>query len=190
MNKLTEITETGKTALSSFKNIFLYLKQRKFWSAFKEVFVFGKLVYKNNIKGKYITVKGRRIPVIVPIIVAVIALFYIYPSEPENTSEETAITQDDVKEYVYDKNGVRIYDLRKCNNSVCGTIENYGDNFYDHISVIVTFHAPTGEVIYEGGVDAKDVKAKTRIKIEIPTPEPFAYAKFKEALFNQPLPEK
>lgn len=187
MNNVEEITQKGKTVWESCKKIFSLLKERKWFSAFKESFTFLKLIYVNHLKGKYIIVKGKKIP---RTLIAVLALFIIYialPSQEERpTGEQPLAEAANVKKdsNIFDKNGLKVYDLRKCETEesvgVCGLIEDYGDKNFAKVTVIINFHAPDGRIVYEGGVEATDVESHTRIKINAPCSEEFAYFKLKD----------
>ena len=187
MNNVEEITQKGKTVWESCKKIFFLLKERKWFSAFKESFTFLKLIYVNHLKGKYIIVKGKKIP---RTLIAVLALFIIYialPSQEERpTGEQPLAEAANVKKdsNIFDKNGLKVYDLRKCETEksvgVCGLIEDYGDKNFAKVTVIINFHAPDGRIVYEGGVEATDVESHTRMKINAPCSEEFAYFKLKD----------
>lgn len=187
MSNIGEITEKGKTVWESCKKIFSLLKERKWFSAFKESFTFLKLIYVNHLKGKYIIVKGKKIP---RTIVAVLALFIIYialPSQEERpTGEQPLAEAANVKKdsNIFDKNGLKVYDLRKCETEesvgVCGLIEDYGDKNFAKVTVIINFYTSDGRIVYEGGVEATDVEAHTRMKINAPCSEEFAYFKLKD----------
>lgn len=187
MNNVEEITQKGKTVWESCKKIFSLLKERKWFSAFKESFTFLKLIYVNHLKGKYIIVKGKKIP---RTLIAVLALFIIYialPSQEERpTGEQPLAEAANVKKdsNIFDKNGLKVYDLRKCETEksvgVCGLIEDYGDKNFAKVTVIINFHAPDGRIVYEGGVEATDVESHTRMKINAPCSEEFAYFKLKD----------
>jgi len=187
MSNIEKITEKGKTVWESCKKIFSLLKERKWFSAFKESFTFLKLIYVNHLKGKYIIVKGKKIP---RTIVAVLALFVIYialPSQEERpTGEQPLAEAANVKKdsNIFDKKGIKVYDLRKCETEesvgVCGLIENHGDKNFAKVTVIINFHAPDGTIVYEGGVEASDVEAHTRMKMSAPCTEEFAYFKLKD----------
>lgn len=187
MNNVEEIAQKGKTVWESCKKIFSLLKERKWFSAFKESFTFLKLIYVNHLKGKYIIVKGKKIP---RTLIAVLALFIIYialPSQEERpTGEQPLAEAANVKKdsNIFDKDGLKVYDLRKCETEesvgVCGLIEDYGDKNFAKVTVIINFYAPDGRIVYEGGVEATDVESHTRMKINAPCSEEFAYFKLKD----------
>jgi len=134
---------------------------------------------------KKISINGHLIPLYLLVIIALFIIYAIYPQRNEVT--ELPQQTEQIQDEVYNANGVRVYNFRKCNQAVCGVIENYGDRNFDNITLLVTFHDASGKIIYEGGVDAPEFKSLSRIKIEIPAKEDFAYVKFKDIQFNQPL---
>lgn len=189
MSDIEEVAQSTKTVWESTKKIFSLLKERKFFAAFKESFSFLKLVYVNHLKGKYVTIKGKQIP---RTLLAIIALFLVYtafPSCEHRPSGEQSIAEaSDVKKETntYDKNGLKIYGLRKCEEEgkvgVCGTIENYGENNFQFVKVTLTFHSAEGKVVYEGGIEATDVESHARSKINVPCSVEFAYFKLKDVV--------
>ncbi|MBQ8481538.1 MAG: hypothetical protein IJ532_03285 [Alphaproteobacteria bacterium] len=188
MSDIEEITDKAQSVWESFKKVFSLLKERKWFAAFKECFSFLRLIYRNYLKGKYFTIKGKKIP---RTLVAVATLLLVYTALPSNetkqpTGEQPIAEAANVKKEadIFDKDGLKVYDLRKCETEksvgVCGKIENYGDYDFGKITVNITFHAPDGTVIYDGGVEAADVKSHTRIKMTAPCPDEFSYFKLKD----------
>lgn len=187
MSDIKDINENVQSVWESFKKVFSLLKERKWFAAFKECFSFLKLVYVNYFKGKYFTIKGRKIPRTLVAVAALFVLYFAFPSQQERPTGEQPIAEasDAQKESnIFDKDGLKVYDLRKCETEasagVCGKIENYGENDLAKVTVTLTFHAPDGTVIYEGGVEATDVKSHTRMKMDAPCPDEFSYFKLKE----------
>lgn len=186
MNDIKEVAQNTKTVWESFKKVCILLKDGKFFAAFRESFGFLKLIYKNYLKNKYITVKGKQIPRTLAAIIALFLVYLAFPSCEQKTSTEPSINEvaDTKKETnTYDKNGLKVYELRKCEEEgsagVCGLIENYGENNFLHVKVTLTFYSAEGHIAYEGGVEASDVESHTRSKINVPCPEEFAYFKLK-----------
>lgn len=187
MSDIDNITDNAQSVWESLKKVFSLLKERKWFAAFKECFSFFKLIYRNYLKGKYVTVKGKKIP---RTLVAVVALLLVYIALPSNetqpTGEQSIAEASNAKKEanIFDKEGLKVYDLRKCETEemtgVCGKIENYGDNDFGKVTVIITFHAPDGTIIYEGGVEATDVKSHTRMQMSAPCTEEFSYFKLKD----------
>ena len=192
MSDIENITENAQSVWESLKKVFSLLKERKWLAAFKECFSFFKLIYRNYLKGKYITVKGKKIP---RTLVAVVALLLVYIALPSTetkqpTGEQSIAEAANAKKEadIFDKEGLKVYDLRKCETEeiigACGKIENYGDYDFGKVTVIFTFHTPDGNVVYEGGVEATDVKSHTRIKMSAPCSEEFSYFKLKDVVLE------
>lgn len=188
MSDIKEIAKDGQTVWESCKNVFLFLKERQWFAAFKESFNFLKLIYLNHLKGKYIVVKGKKIP---RTMIAVLGLFAIYIFLPSNEQTPSAAPKPAIEKQkaqkdanFFDENGLKVFDLRKCETEesvgACGTIENYGDNILDKLVVSLVFYAPDGTPVYEGSVEASNIQAHTDIKINIPCSVDFAYFKLKE----------
>ena len=180
MSDIKDMAEAGKTAWESFKKVFSLLKERKLFAAFRQCFSFLKAVYVNHLKGKYITVKGKKIP---RTLIAILVLFFGYcalPSDDNNVSSELSEAADTQKDSnTYDNEGVKIYDM---DNKIgaCGYLENYGEYNFGRIKVIITFFAPEGTPIYEGGIEAEGVESHTRSKINVACPDEFSYFNIKE----------
>lgn len=178
-----DISVTTKSAFASFKKFLFYLKERKYFAAIKEFFNCSKIIYDNHLKGKYIEIKGKRISRTALVLIALLGMYVLYPaSETPQQPRELPLseTQNAKKETnTYERNGLKVYDLRKCDNEVCGYIENSDDKVYPRIVVMLTFHNESGAAVYEGGAEALDVQPRTRIKITIPCEEHFAYFKLK-----------
>ena len=178
-DNLEKNSNNTQNVLQSGKKLLTDLKDRKYFSAIKEFFRLFKILYNNNLKGRYITVKDKKIPLTAVVIAALIVLYVVYPNanpESNKTSLETSEKNDTNS---YNKDGIRVYELRKCDQSVCGILENATENNYAHIIISLTFHDQTGKVIYEGGVNATDIIPMARMKIVIPCSEDFAYFKLK-----------
>ena len=162
MSDIEDIVQKGEDTWNSLKKVFSLLKERKFFAAFKESFSFLKFFYKEYMKGQY---------------------FIIWPSgnskTDNNQTTEIAETKNDTN--TYDKNGLKVYDLRKCETEdkigACGILENYGENNFAHIKIVLTFFKADGTAVYKGGVEATNMEAHTRTEITIPCSEKFAYFK-------------
>lgn len=187
MTDMENISQTTQTVFASFKKIFSLIKDRKWFAASKEIFIFIKLVYTQHLKGKYFTIKGKQVPRTLVAVLAVLGAYFITPSTDNNHPKEQSIAEAaNVKKETntFDEKGVKVYDMRKCDNAACGIIENYGDNNFEKITINLSFHAPSGIVIYEGGVEASGVESHTRMKINVPCPDEFAYFKLKEVVLE------
>ena len=171
------VSTLAGTALESVKRIVTLIRGRHFLKAAREIINLFKILYKKHLQGKYITIKGRQIPLTLVVIIAALGLYFFYPqsenrildlSEAEQSSENETNT--------YNQDGVRVYDLEKCdNNSVCGLIENASEKPVSHLSVIVIFYDNSGNILYRGGAEAKGIQPMTRLKLLIPSDVPFDY---------------
>lgn len=172
-NKVSEITEES---VSHISNIIMLLQKKKYFSVVKEIFILLKNFYNAYIKGRTIQIANKQIPLIA-IIIGVFALYIIIPSSPnvEEQNIEQEIQQNKPTNS-YDKQGVKVYEMTKCeNNSVCGLLENGSEKKFSRIIISVTNHDKKGNVIYEGGIEATDVAPHTRMKFSIPSEVEFDY---------------
>lgn len=178
---IKDISTVATTALECVKRTIALLRERRYFAALKEAFNVLRALYKTHLKGKYFIVKGKKIPRTAVAITAVILLYMFYPSadKPQklSLSEQTEI-QEEMNNYAQD--GVKIYDLRKCDNAVCGYLENANESPIKKINIEITFHDQTGTVVYRGGVEAEDIKPMSRNKLNIPSEVPFSYMKLSE----------
>lgn len=161
------------------KNFGMYLKEKKYFSALKEFFKLLGSVYKRFIKGKYVTVKGKKIPLVAVLTVVLLLFVGMMPAgenstEKQKQSTETADTVENtqLKEKedlnTYNQDGIKVYGLVKCENAVCGYLENGSDNDISRILISINFTDKSGAVIYEGGAEATAMVAKSRSRFKIP----------------------
>lgn len=182
MSDIEDIAQKGQDTWNSLKKVFSLLKERKFFAAFRESFSFLKFFYNEYMKGQYFVIAGKRISRTLAAVLVVV-LYIIWPSgnskTNNNQSTEIAETKNDTN--TYDKNGLKVYNLRKCetedNVGACGILENYGENNFERIKIDLTFFKADGTAIYKGGVEATNMEAHTRTEITIPCSEEFAYFK-------------
>lgn len=168
-----------ESLLEKAKTVGALVKEKKYFRAVKEIFVLLIAVYKKYIKGKYVSVKGKKVPLIAVILVVLAGGWAAIPSDNTAAVEdkapvaEEAKKAEDVKEKedanTYDKDGVKVYGLVKCENAICGYLENDSENDISRILISVTFNDKSGAVIYEGGVEATAMVAKSRSRFQIPT---------------------
>jgi hypothetical protein len=177
MSDIDEVSPATETVLDSVKNIAALAKDKQYGPAAKATVNLGKMLYNKHLKGKYITVKGKQIPMTLVAIVAVLGLYIITPScGSEEKVEKPAVSSVAKKEVnTYDKDGLKIHDMRKCEQAACGLLENTSNKKVKKMLIPVNFHNESGEVVYEGGVEAKDIEPMTRMKLNIPSEVPFAY---------------
>lgn len=183
MNNYNDTLETAKTTMDYAKNVLTLLKQGKYLRACRELFGFFKSVYVLHIKGKYIEVKGKKIPMTAVVIAVAAVLYFMVPNS--RMSGELALSEKaDIAPNTYDKNGIRVYDMRKCNYAACGYLENATDKDYERIRITVIFHNQTGQAVFKGTADALQVAPRTRVEFDIPCSEEFAYFKLKNVVIN------
>lgn len=176
MSDIDEVSPATPTVLDSAKKVFALAKEKQYGPAAKEVINLGKITYDNHLKGKYVTVKGKQIPMTLVVIVAILGLYIISPSCGSDTIEKPTVTTMAKKEVnTYNQDGLKIHDMRKCEQAACGLLENTSNNAVKSMRIPVNFHNESGEVVYEGGVEAKDIEPMTRMKLNIPSEVPFAY---------------
>lgn len=158
------------------KNFGMYIKEKKYFSALKEFFKLLGSVYKRFIKGKYVTVKGKKVPLAAILVVVLLLFIGMMPTgentekEPKQATETAENTQLKEKEDLntYNQDGVKVYGLVKCENAVCGYLENGSDDDISRILISINFTDKSGAVIYEGGAEATAMVAKSRSRFKIP----------------------
>jgi hypothetical protein len=126
MSDIDEVSPATETVLDSVKNIAALAKDKQYGPAAKATVNLGKMLYNKHLKGKYITVKGKQIPMTLVAIVAVLGLYIITPScGSDEKVEKPAVSSVAKKEVnTYDKDGLKIHDMRKCEQAACGLLEN------------------------------------------------------------------
>lgn len=159
------------------KSMFQLLKEKKYFAFLKAFLIALWGLYGKYLKGKYVTVKGKKVP-LTAIIVAVIGFWAVLPSSSE---EKAVVTEEPKKEAFveqeqkaveadansYDKDGLKIYGFEKCEQAICGMMENSSDKTFGRVIISVTFNDRQKNVVAEGSIDAKDVKPMTRTKLKI-----------------------
>lgn len=176
MSDINEILPTATTVMESTKRIIALAKDKQYKDMTKEVINLGRVTYANHLKGKYVTVKGKQIPMTLVVIVAVLGLYILSPSCGSDTVEKPAVTTMAKNEVnTYNQDGLKIHDMRKCDQAACGLLENTSNSKVAKMIIPVNFHNEAGEVIYEGGVEASDIEPMTRMKLTVPSEVPFAY---------------
>ena len=187
MSNLKGSVESAKTAWEYCKSIFSLLKQKKFWSATVEAYNLSRDAYRKYLKGRYVTVKGRSIPLTAVLIAALVVLYCFASSDgAKNSDLEKAL----IEANTYDNDGLRVYDLRKCNYAACGYIENSSDKNFELVRIKIVFFTQTGEAVAEGLADALEVAPRTRSEFNIPCSEEFAYFKLDDVQINPDIEEE
>ena len=183
-NDIKDASETAKTAFQSIKSILSSLKNRKFLAAGKECLTCGKNLYVKRIKGKYIEIRGKKIPLTAVIIVVLLGLFVMQSGEKPKEIPLTETVEKDTTN-VFDKDGIKVYNMRKCDQAACGLLENKTNEPFAKITVTVTFHNPQGNPIYEAYAQISDFPEMERKLIKIPCEEEFAYFKLKDVVVEK-----
>lgn len=179
-------TEDAESVISGVKTLGTLIKEKKYFRALKEFFVVFYTIYKKHIKGKYIEFKGKKVPMAAVLLVVLAGGFAVAPSGNENTDKPTSAQEhteqkdnSNIKEKedmnTYNQDGVKVYGLVKCDEAVCGYVENDSDNDISRILISLTFHDKTGAVVYEGGAEATAMVAKSRSRLKITTEGDFDY---------------
>lgn len=179
-------TEDAESVISGVKTLGTLMKEKKYFRALKEFFVVFYTIYKKHIKGKYIEFKGKKVPMAAVLLVVLAGGFAVAPSGNENADKQTSAQEQteqkdnsNIKEKedmnTYNQDGVKVYGLVKCDEAVCGYVENDSDNDISRILISLTFHDKTGAVVYEGGAEATAMVAKSRSRLKITTEGDFDY---------------
>ena len=179
-------TEDAESVISGVKTLGTLIKEKKYFRALKEFFVIFYTIYKKHIKGKYIEFKGKKVPMAAVLLVVLAGGFAVAPSGNENADKPTSAQEQteqkdnsNIKEKedmnTYNQDGVKVYGLVKCDEAVCGYVENDSDNDISRILISLTFHDKTGAVVYEGGAEATAMVAKSRSRLKITTEGDFDY---------------
>ncbi|MBO6280960.1 MAG: hypothetical protein J6N49_00365 [Alphaproteobacteria bacterium] len=189
-----ETPKTEQSALQSVQNTINYAKNKQTKEAAKEVYSLCKNLYIKYLKGQYVEVKGKKIPRTAIFITAVVLLFLILPGGSDNERAlppASASSQEKAAQVsnLYDKDGIKVYDLVKCEQAACGLLENGTQKSFEKITINMDFHDAKGNVIYSGGIDASEVGAMSRIKIKIPCEIDFSYFELKEVELMEKQPE-
>ncbi|MDO4162044.1 MAG: FxLYD domain-containing protein [Pseudomonadota bacterium] len=172
-----------ETLLNEAKDTYQAIKEKKYFAATRQIFHLLSHLYKRYLKGKYVPINGKKIPLVLVLAVVLFLGWLAAPSDtetPVNTEnseskqlEEQIKTKEDLNSYNQD--GIKVYGMYKCDNAVCGFLENESDNDVARILISVTFHDKGGAVIYEGGAEATAMIAKSRSRFKISSDGDFDY---------------
>ena len=187
---MTESKEIQKPAFEHFKNIFKMLSQKQYKESLNELVAFLKAVcaslkefYVKYLKGQHVVVKGKRIPRTAIAILCVLILYLISPmsclfsGEPAEEEGETDIV-------FYDKNNIKISNLKKCDIAACGELEYTGKEEIDVVRIIISFFTKSGEKIHDSYVDAPKLEPDTRVEFSVPAEKKFGYFKVSDVQIN------
>lgn len=181
MSNFQEIIPVAKTVLESIKRIFQLLSTGRYLAAAKEFFNLFKVTYTNHIKGRYITIKGKNIPLAAVLAVVVVFLYIVYPSQQEKVAEQAKPTISEAEMLAqsnyYNQDGIIIDKMHKCDASVCGVIENTSNEEIAEVTIPVAFFNREGILVYEGRIKAANVPAGEPKEFQIGAEVPFDYFK-------------
>jgi hypothetical protein len=181
MSNFQEIIPVAKTVLESIKRIFQLLSTGRYLAAVKEFFNLFKVTYTNHIKGRYITIKGKNIPLAAVLAVVVVFLYIVYPSQQEKVAEQAKPTISEAEMLAqsnyYNQDGIIIDKMHKCDAAVCGNLENTNDEDISSITIPVAFFDKEGILVYEGRIKATNVPVKENKEFQIPSEVPFDFFK-------------
>ncbi|MBR3501563.1 MAG: FxLYD domain-containing protein [Alphaproteobacteria bacterium] len=187
----TPVSASDVNAIKEVKELAGLIKDKNYGDASRKAAGLSKALYDKHLKGKYVEVRGKKIPLTAVVVAGVFLFFYIiWPSSepvkpaPAPKAEVTQIAPKaetpKADENTYDKDGLKISELSKCEQGVCGKVENSGENTFKSVVISISFFDDKGELIYEGGVEAADVAPNTKMNLNIPTEGEFATFKLKE----------
>ena len=182
------MSNTNKSTWEYCKSFCNLLKERKIWPACREFYNIFKSFYLNHLKGKYLNVKGYKIPFTAIAILILIGAYYAAPSGffGKNSASDKA----QIESGMYDKDGLRVYDLKKCNMAACGLVENGSENSFERIRIKVVFYTHTGQAIAVGIADTLEMAPRTRVQFQIPCSDEFAYFKLDDVQINPEIDEE
>lgn len=181
MSDSDEIIPVAKTVMESAKRIFTLITKGSYLAAMKEIANLFKITYVNHIKGKYITVKGKKIPLTAVICVAILGLYIISPSSDETTTDNSkpSISEAEMVAQLnyYNHDNIIIDKMYKCEEAVCGRLENTKDAEIAEVVIPVAFFNKEGALVYEGSVRASNVPPLETTEFKVPTQVPFDFFK-------------
>lgn len=152
-------------------SMFQLLRERRYFAFLKAFFMMIWGLYGKYLKGKSVTVKGKKIP----LTAVVIALFGVYAVMPSSSEKQEETTIEQLPELTvpdensYDKDGLKIYGFERCEQAICGIMENTSDKTFARVIVSVTFDDRQKNVLAEGAIDARDVAPRYKAKLNIPS---------------------
>lgn len=187
MEFFKEVLLIIKTIFQSLKNIARLIKQKKWLDAGKEIWICCKNLYTGHIKGRYINVKGKHIPmgIIITLLVVVLTLFVclfsedVAPVAPDVTEQKTA----DVN--TYDKDGIKIYGMETCGEAACGTLENQGQQTMEEIVITVKFYAEDGIAVCKSTATATTVVPTMKASFSVPCEIDFSTFKLTDVVVKE-----
>ena len=189
MSNFDEVIPVAKTVFESLKSIFKLFARGSYFAACKEFVNLFKVAYVNHLKGKFVTVKGKKIPLTAIVFVVLIGfyLFYLNTDKVENEIQKPSISEAEMIAQLnyYNQDGITIDKMYKCQTSVCGKLENSLDEEISEIMLPVAFFNRDGILVYEGQLKITKVPADETIDFKVPSQVPFDYFKLGIVTINK-----
>lgn len=183
MSNTNKSVEVVQKIFARSKSVISYILHKS-WKILKRLYTLLKDAYIKYLKGQYFVVRGKRIPRTIAAVLCLLILYFIIPfSCSLNHDDSDNGTANEVAQ-VYEKDGIKVYDVRKCDNAVCGILEYRGEEDIEKIRITVGFFDQTGQEIYEGYAETQQLAPNVRINFSIPSEEEFAYPKLKNVEIN------
>jgi hypothetical protein len=189
MNNIDKVVPAAKTVLESVKRIFSLLSSRHYWAAIKEFFNLADLTYTNHLKGKFVTIKGHQIPLTTLILAALLIIYWIYPQSDDSDQFPAAQTiskaEMQMQANYFNGDGVIIDKMHKCDEAVCGVLENTKDKEVKELTIPVAFFDQEGILVFESRIQATNVPPHKATDFQIPSDVPFDYFKLGVVIVNR-----
>lgn len=199
---MSEVVSVAKITVSAVKNIFLFLKEKKWADAGKEFVNLIKTIYVEHLKGKYLEIKGKKIPATAVLFIVLAFLYVITPScgskpnaakvpEVSATTEapaekakapaeeakapaEEAKAPEGLENNAYDKDGIKVYGLAKCEKGVCGILENSGEKSAEEVKATITFYDGENVAVYRSTAVASNLEPTAKAEFSVSCEVDFA----------------
>ena len=153
----------------------------------KAVYSLIKRLYDHHLKGQYVVIKGRQIP---RTVLAVLCVFFLYLISPMSFLFNSSVREDseiaNTDSNAYEKDGLKVYELRKCDMAACGILEYRGEQDIEKLRITLIFYNPAGQPVYEGNAETFQLVPNSRMEFSIPCTEDFGYFKLKGVYINPP----
>lgn len=165
--------DSNKYSIDAQKAVSLFglLKEKRYFSFTKELLKSIYRIYKVTLKGKHIKVAGKNIPLTLVLVVALFVAYLCVPQnapKPQPEENKPSIVEKQLPN-TYEKDGIRVYDFKRCERGVCGLLENTTQETIARIIISLNFTDKSGNVLSEGGADPENIEPMTRSHIIIPT---------------------
>ena len=152
-------------------SMFKLLKEKRYFAFLKAFLSLMWGLYGKFLKGKSVTIKGKKIP-LTAVIIALLGVYVVMPSSDDTDKQEKTVTEQlpELKmpeENSYDKDGLKIYGFERCEQAICGIMENTSDKTFARVIISVTFDDRQKNVLAEGSIDAKDIAPGYKARLNI-----------------------